>query len=219
VPLADAAGAVWAPGRTLLLLTACVSMTGFLLGNLLGSSRLLFALGRDGLLPKVMAKTSKHNTPLAGNIALGVWGVIILLWGGLTTYGATPSENVIITFGISATAGSFLVETIYVFLAVVAFKLVWDSRNGAGVWWRLVVVLIGLAAPILAFKGSLDPFPSYPNNWAVWFWWGGMAVALIWYLILRFTRPDRVRAAAAYAADHMEIGEGSGKEPSAVVPL
>jgi hypothetical protein len=46
-----------------------------------------------------------------------------------------------------------------------------------------------------------------------------MALALIWYLILRFTRPERVRAAAAYAADHMEIGEGSAKEPSAVVPL
>ena len=123
------------------------------------------------------------------------------------------------TFGIAATAGSFLVETIYVILAVVAFKLVWDSRSGAGVWWRLVVVLIGFAAPILAFKGSLDPFPKYPNNWAVWFWWGGMALAVIWYLILRFTRPEKVRAAAAYAADHMEIGDGEEKEPSAVVPL
>jgi amino acid transporter len=182
--------------------------------------RLLFALGRDGLLPKVMAKTSKHNTPLAGNIALGVWGVIFLIWGGLSAYGgAGADENVLITFGIAATAGSFLVETIYVFLAVVAFKLVWDSRKGPGVWWRLAVVLVGLAAPILAFKGALDPFPDYPNNWAVWFWWGGMALALLWYLWLRMTRPDNVRAAASYAADHTETEPGSEGEPSAVAPL
>ncbi|HYM86977.1 MAG TPA: APC family permease, partial [Pseudoxanthomonas sp.] len=47
VPLADTAGALWSAGRMLLLVTACISMAGFLLGNLLGSSRLLFALGRD----------------------------------------------------------------------------------------------------------------------------------------------------------------------------
>ena len=52
VPLADTAAALWAPGRTLLLLTAAVSMTGFLMGNLLGTSRLVFALGRDGYLPR-----------------------------------------------------------------------------------------------------------------------------------------------------------------------
>jgi amino acid transporter len=219
-PMGDLATQYVGKGLSVLIdLAVILDSLSLAIAIMVTGSRLLFALGRDGLLPRALASTSNHNTPLGGTIALGVWGVIILLWGGLTTYGANPSENVIITFGISATAGSFLVETIYVFLAVVAFKLVWDSRNGPGVWWRLVVVLIGLAAPILAFKGSLDPFPSYPNNWAVWFWWGGMAVALIWYLILRFTRPERVRAAAAYAADHMEIGEGSGKEPSAVVPL
>ncbi|MGA8276802.1 MAG: APC family permease [Rhodanobacteraceae bacterium] len=65
VPLADTAGALWPWGRTLLLLTACVSMTGFLLGNLLGSSRLLFALGRDGYLPASFARVSaKHRVPL-----------------------------------------------------------------------------------------------------------------------------------------------------------
>jgi len=219
-PMGDLASQYVGSGLSVLIdIAVILDSLSLAIAIMVTGSRLLFALGRDGLLPRPLASTSRHNTPLGGTVALGVWGVIIMLWGGLTTYGATSSENVIITFGIAATAGSFLVETIYVFLAIVAFKLVWDSRNGPGVWWRLLVVLVGLAAPILAFKGSLDPFPSYPNDWAVWFWWGGMAVALIWYLILRFTRPERVRAAAAYAADHMEVGEGTEKEPSAVVPL
>jgi APA family basic amino acid/polyamine antiporter len=65
VPIADTAGVLWATGRIVLLVTACISMAGFLLGNLLGSSRLLFALGRDGYLPHVYGRVSAaHRVPL-----------------------------------------------------------------------------------------------------------------------------------------------------------
>ena len=65
VPIADTAGVLWSAGRTVLLVTACISMAGFLLGNLLGSSRLLFALGRDGYLPHVYSRVSAtHRVPL-----------------------------------------------------------------------------------------------------------------------------------------------------------
>lgn len=67
IPIADTAGKIFGAGRTLLLATACVSMAGFLLGNLLGSSRLLFALGRDGYLPSVYGRVSPaHRVPLLG---------------------------------------------------------------------------------------------------------------------------------------------------------
>lgn len=65
VPIADTAGALWKTGRIVLLVTACISMAGFLLGNLLGSSRLLFALGRDGYLPHAYGRVSvAHRVPL-----------------------------------------------------------------------------------------------------------------------------------------------------------
>ena len=65
VPVADTAAALWAPGGTLLLVTACVSMGGFLMGNLFGTSRLVFALGRDGYLPHAFGRvTATHRVPL-----------------------------------------------------------------------------------------------------------------------------------------------------------
>lgn len=93
VPIADTAGHLWAPGRVLLLVTACISMAGFLLGNLLGSSRLLFALGRDGYLPRAFGRVSaSHRVPLlslsvhAGiACALAVMGsfeTLVLISGG-----------------------------------------------------------------------------------------------------------------------------------------
>ncbi len=82
VPLADTAGALWPWGRTLLLLTACISMSGFLLGNLLGSSRLLFALGRDGYLPTAFARVSaKHRVPQLALIVHAALAWLLALGG------------------------------------------------------------------------------------------------------------------------------------------
>jgi amino acid transporter len=55
-PLADAAGRVFGHwGRTLLLVGAAVSMFGYLCGMILAIPRALFALARDGFLPRVVA--------------------------------------------------------------------------------------------------------------------------------------------------------------------
>ena len=89
------------------------------------SSRLLFALGRDRLLPQWLGTTSRYNTPVSAIGVLGAWGVIFLLWTAVTDYAPNGGANVIETFTISANAGSFLVETIYIFLAVFALRIVW----------------------------------------------------------------------------------------------
>lgn len=54
-PLADAVGAAGHGGRALMLAGMGFSMLGALAGNLLGSSRILFAFARDGILPAVVA--------------------------------------------------------------------------------------------------------------------------------------------------------------------
>ncbi|MGH3264209.1 MAG: APC family permease, partial [Trebonia sp.] len=164
------------------------------------SSRLFFAFARDGLLPKWIAKTSRYNTPLAGNLILVGWGGIILIWTAVTPYAPTGLGRDLVTFGISADAGSFLVETIYVFLGIFALRIVWTEFHG--VWprvWRLIAVGVGIAAPILAFYGSLSPFPPEPTAQAVWIWIAFGVLSLIWLMWLIRKRPAQVRAAAAYA--------------------
>ncbi|MGH2876513.1 MAG: APC family permease [Solirubrobacteraceae bacterium] len=187
------------------------------------SSRLLFALSRDGLLPDWLAKTSRYNTPLSANVLLAGWGIIMLLWTAVTDYAPNGSANVIETFTIGANAGSFLVEIIYLFLAVYGLVLVWQTFPTWGArWWRFIVVAIGIAAPVLAFKGSLDPFPPEPIAQGVWIWLGGMLLALIWYLFLRATRPEKIRLAAAYATEDTErpdeVAEHPASGESAVAP-
>jgi basic amino acid/polyamine antiporter, APA family len=76
-PLADAAAAAMGPwGRTLILLGAAVSMFGYVSGMTLAVPRALFALGRDGFLPRALA--SVHPTYHTPHVAIGVQCVIVL---------------------------------------------------------------------------------------------------------------------------------------------
>lgn len=75
-PLADAAAVALGPwGRTLMLAGAAVSMFGYVGGMTLAVPRALFALGRDGFLPRRLASVHpRWHTPY---VAIAVQGVIV----------------------------------------------------------------------------------------------------------------------------------------------
>ena len=187
---------------TIVDLVIIFDATSLAIAFMVTGSRMFFALGRDGLLPAQAAATSRrHGTPVGGIVALGVWSVIMLIWGGVTHYGKAlgGAPDPFAAFLIANAVGSYLVELIYVFLALFAFRLVWQERDQGGLGWKFPLILVGLATPILAYKGSLDPFPTYPLNLGVWIAVAIIGLTGVWWLVLRITRPDRIRQAAAHA--------------------
>ena len=82
-PLADAAGASmggWA--RALLLGGATLSMFGYLGGMTLSIPRMVFALARDGFLPRALATVhATHHTPQAAIIAQSLLGLTLAISG------------------------------------------------------------------------------------------------------------------------------------------
>jgi amino acid transporter len=177
--------------------------TSLAIAIMVTASRIIFAFGRDGLLPALAARTSRYGTPLTGNVAITLWSIALLIWGGLSDYGRyVKLPNPLEFFDITSSAGSYLVELVYVFLALFAFKLLWQSRHSErGLWWKVIAVALGLATPILAFKGSLSPFPTYPNDIGVFIAIGGVVLSALWYGVLHFARPAQVKSAAAYAVE------------------
>lgn len=134
VPIADTAGKIFSAGRTLLLATACVSMAGFLLGNLLGSSRLLFALGRDGYLPSIYGRVSaSHRVPLLG-LATHAGLACLLAVGG--------------TFDVLAGISGGAICIVYATVALAAWQL---QRRGVAERGAPFRMPGGALMPIVAF--------------------------------------------------------------------
>jgi amino acid transporter len=169
-------------------------------------SRVFFALGRDGLLPKFTTRLSSHDTPLGGNLIILSAGLLAVLLGGVTTLGdLVKLPNNIEAFQISAGVGSFLIEAVYVMLALAAFRIIWREWTGGGRLLRLVVALIGVATPGLAYYGSLNPFPAYPGDLSLIIAGGCALLVLVWFLWLQSAHPERVAAAAQHAAQHQGV--------------
>jgi amino acid transporter len=173
------------------------------LAFIVAGSRVFFALGRDGLLPKFTTMLSRHDTPLGGNFVILGAGAIAVLLGGITTLGdLVKLPNNIEAFQISAGVGSFLIEAVYAMLALAAFRIIWTDWTGVARLWRLLVAIVGVATPVLAYYGSLHPFPAYPNDLSLIIA-GSVAVLVgIWYAYLQGVHPERVRNAARHAAQH-----------------
>jgi len=169
-------------------------------------SRVFFALGRDGLLPSFTKRVSSHDTPLGGNLIILIAGVIAIVLGGVTTLGnLVKLPNNIEAFQVSAGVGSFLIEAVYAMLAVAAFRIIWTGFTGVGRLWRLVVAIIGVATPVLAYYGSLHPFPPYPGDLSLIIAGACAVIAALWYFYLQARYPERVRNAARSAEQHRGV--------------
>ena len=147
---------------TIIDLVVILDATALALAICVTIGRGYFALGRDGLLPSVFAKTSRHDTPWVGNLVVAVGGLGLMLLG---LYSHTldrfvgpqglPSRE-FAAFLVAATAGSFAVELVYLFLAVAAIMLLVRLH---GAWWQYLIVVVAIATPILGFYGALNPAP------------------------------------------------------------
>jgi basic amino acid/polyamine antiporter, APA family len=76
-PLAEAAGVALGPvARTVMIFAAVVSMFGYLSANVLSEPRGLFAMSRDGFLPRQL--TSVHPLFRTPNLAIGIYGALVV---------------------------------------------------------------------------------------------------------------------------------------------
>jgi amino acid transporter len=190
---------------TIIDLIVILDALGLALAICVTIGRGYFALGRDGLLPRVFAKTSRYDTPWVGNlmVIVGCVGLIVVsATGWMNRFVPIFGSKSFAAFIVSATAGSFAIELVYLILALAAIPLL--MRTG-GKPWQYVVVLIAIATPILGFKGALGPSPHNGTNynWLAFYWALAVVVlAAVWFGVMQVWKPERIRAAAAHASHH-----------------
>ena len=169
-----------------------VAASGFIaaLGGLHLTSRTLFAMGREGGLPRAFAWTHpRFKTPWTG-IAFSL--VVTLLLGAIFAHHYDP-----ITYFIwMATCATIGILIMYILIALAGIVFFARDRRGWNPLLDLVVPAGAIAICGYTLYKSIHPTPAYTGivKWAPW-------VALIWLalgvvidVVLTATRPDRVRA-------------------------
>ena len=109
VPLADAMARISPALRVLMLVAASVSMLGYLTADIMGTPRVLFAFGRDGLLPGALGRLSQGNAP---HVAIICYALIAI---GLAISG---------TFAELAVMATLASAVLYILICAAAWQLV-----------------------------------------------------------------------------------------------
>ena len=100
-PLADAAGVVFGPwGSTMLLLGAIVSMFGHAGGMMLAVSRILFAFGRDGFLPaRIGTVHPTYHTPHYAIIIQAIVASVLAVTSSFERLAIIANISVLLLYG------------------------------------------------------------------------------------------------------------------------
>jgi len=177
-PLASAAAVALGPGgRTMILVGSVVSMFGYVSGMMLSVPRMLFALARDGFLPRVIATTHpQRGTPY---VAIAVQTVIVAF---LAVYGF---------FEVLAIAANVAVLLVYGACALAVLELRRRDVRTGGIPFRIPagrVIPLAALAVILLMLSSVQKAE----------WLAALAVVSVASLVYAVTLPAR-RARAVSA--------------------
>jgi APA family basic amino acid/polyamine antiporter len=127
-PLADALAGIGPAGRALILGVGAISMVGFLGGDILGQSRVLFAFARDGLLPRGLAAV--HPLTRAPHVAVVVNAAIA---AALAMSGS---------FAVLAPVASIAIVVLYIATCLAAWVVTRRQAVGGGLRGATVLLAI-----------------------------------------------------------------------------
>jgi amino acid transporter len=173
-PLADALAGLGPAGRGLILGIGAISMVGFLGGDILGQSRVLFAFARDGLLPRALAAV--HPITRAPHVAV------------LVNAGVAAALAMSGSFAVLAPVASIAIVLLYIATCVAAWVL---TRREA----RAASPLAG-AAPLLALPGLAWVLAQSTRQEVVALALALTAGALLYLAVRRFGAADPLPAPA-----------------------
>jgi amino acid transporter len=171
-------------------------------------TRTLFAMGREGVLPRVLGRTHpRWNTPVNATIGVTVVAVVMALLIGYPLYDSAfghPFSN----YYFWATVGTLAIIVVYILLClggIVYFAKTRATRR----WNPLVHVLVPVIGAVVfgaALYGSVHPAPPGILRWTPYVALVWLALGIIVVAWLRARRPGAVERIGSI------LGEEGGAE-------
>ena len=161
------------------------------IGFQLAAARGFFSLGRDGVLPRALAKTNAKQLPVAGSLMVFVVTVVLTVVA-LIKYG----DDVFTAFLGTTVVGGMLICFVYLLVCLGAART-FALKNPIDI----VAVVIGLAVCVLGISAQFiegtKPAPEY--EWGRTFGIVLVVIIAIWAAVSKKDAVDRV---AQHAIEH-----------------
>lgn len=169
------------------------------------STRVLFAMGRDGVLPGGLGRIhSKFSTPARAINLVGFFALVLALVIGAAV---GPYPNGYADIG---QFGTIPILILYIVACVSLIVYMGRRRNDPAVkynWFKhLVLPVIGILIVFLPVYGSIWPWPSWPLDLITVLIFVFLAVGVVIGLMLR-NRPDKLGDQIAFL-----LATGGGQE-------
>jgi amino acid transporter len=178
--------------RRLVELVVVFDMIAVLIGCAVSASRGIFALARDGRMPRPLTKISRHGTPSgASAFVLFAYAVVIVLVTCTTAFAIPQLPEYVSMFSWMSTFGGFAIAVIYLFIAVGALR---GLRHTGKTWQLYLACLVGGLVTIAAIYGAIYKVTA-PTVWAPY---AGVAILIVG-LVVAGLMPKAPRGTADFS--------------------
>lgn len=207
-PFYSLARKFWGAGWFVIFIGLMTGIFGNANAGMTTGSRLMFAMGRNGVLPSVMGRTHpRYHTPTAGIIVNTIFGVGVALILGWTVGLSDAVSFVGLVIGIAG-----IVMYILMCVSCTVFY-VRKRRAKFNLWLHGVIPIVGALAFIAPIYYQYVPLVPYPLRWALFYdpaWILVGVGVLIW---LSVKRPEVLaRGAGVLAADEPSVQPAAAPE-------
>ncbi|MGV0991825.1 MAG: APC family permease [Mycobacterium sp.] len=171
----------------LIVIGAAFSAAACCLASLVGASRLIFALSRDGMGPAVLATVHPvRAVPHIAATACALTVAVVELFGWSVRH-ARPFD----VFTIAGAAGTLILLIAYAMACLGALRLFFLTEGAALSRWEVVIPVLGLALLGYTVFRNLVPWPMGTSQWGP-----GIAIAVVGAVVTAaVARPTAARSA------------------------
>lgn len=186
-----------APGKILVYIAGTTGILGVWIAIHNAVTRVMYGMGRSGVLPKILAYTHpKYRTPWVAIVVEEVIAVTLVLWVGL-------SDGPLSVYGYLGVLGTIGVMFVYGFLAVGVGRMYWrDYRAEFSMVLHVLLPIGSLGLIGVMLWENVTATNEYPYNLLPWIAAGYLLIGIGIAVYLRTKKPGVMKALAEEFSDH-----------------
>lgn len=171
---------------TLSTLAVISSFIALNIVTVVAASRMIFAMGRDRMLPPFFDGVNSRGVPGRAILAVGLFALTVTLVLG-SIY--APGDLA----GWAAYIATLFFIAAYALLVVGVVKYYWEAhRSEFSVWRHLVIPIAGLVGIGIVTYGNVHPTPPSPLRYFIWATLATIVVSVVAALWLERSNPRRL---------------------------